>query len=220
MDSAVIQLIILGAIALFMILRLRNVLGTRDGFEPSKEAMHSATAKANSHGLEVIEGGIDRDIVDHADGNSDITNALAEMKKVEPEFSVSEFLGGSRQAYEMILMAFEGDDLETLGQFLSKDVFDGFAAVIDERQDKGLKVEATFVGVRELKIIDASFDPATNAAEITMHFTGELTSVVKDAKGRIVEGDANAVKRQKDHWTFARTMGSNDPNWELVETGA
>lgn len=219
MDSAVLQLLVLAAVAIFLVLRLRNVLGTRTGFEPGPEINAPQANADTAPPFEVIEGGIDRDIADHVDLDTPTGKALANMKIDEPGFSVSEFLGGARQAYEMILMAFEGDDLETLEQFLSEDVFDGFRGVIEERQEKGLIVEAEFVGVRELKIIDATFHPRSKLAELTIQFVGELTSVVKDASGKVVEGDPEKIKRQKDVWTFARNMGSDDPNWELVETG-
>ncbi|MEM6389439.1 MAG: TIM44-like domain-containing protein, partial [Pseudomonadota bacterium] len=48
---------------------------------------------------------------------------------------------------------------------------------------------------------------------------GELTSVVRDSDNEIVEGDPNEIKRQRDVWTFARVMGSDNPNWRLVATG-
>ena len=218
MNSSLIQLLVLAAIAVFLVLRLRNVLGTRDGYEPPIERSRPAPA-GPSRDFEVIEGGPDPDIADHVDPDSRAGQAFAAMKRVEPNFSVSEFQGGARQAYEMILMAFEGDDLETLRGFLSADVYESFAAVIEERQSNGLKVDANFIGVRELKVADAMFDTANNEAEITMKFVGEITSCVKNADGEVIEGDPTTIKRQKDVWTFARIMGSDDPNWELVATG-
>jgi predicted lipid-binding transport protein (Tim44 family) len=167
----------------------------------------------------VVEGGLDRDIADNVDPDGRAGKAFAAMKRIESDFSVTEFSGGARQAYEMILMAFEGDDLETLKGFLSSDVYDSFESVITERQSKGLKVDANFIGVRELKVADAMFDEANNEAEITMKFVGEITSCVKNAEGEVIEGDPAVIKRQKDVWTFARIMGSDDPNWELVATG-
>lgn len=218
MNSALIQLLVLAGIAVFLVLRLRNVLGTRDGYEPPVERDTPAPAKT-ARDFEVIEGGPDRDIADHVDPDSRAGKALAAMKRIESDFSVSEFSGGARQAYEMILMAFEGDDLDTLKGFLSADVYDSFESVIKERQDKGLKVDANFIGVRELKVADAMFDEANNEAEITMKFVGEITSCVKNEDGDVIEGDPAVIKRQKDVWTFARIMGSDDPNWELVATG-
>ena len=214
MNDPMIQLAVLGAIALFLILRLRSLLGTRTGFEPGPEDA-PAQKRAN---LEVIEGGIDRDIADHVDLDSPSGQALTKMKKAEPSFSVGEFMNGAKQAYEMILMAFENGDQETLSQFLSKDVFDGFMTVIDDRQEKGLMVNAEFVGLREIKLGDASFNGRSKEAEITINFTGELTSEVVDSDGKVIEGDRQTIKRQKDVWTFARKMGSDDPNWQLVAT--
>lgn len=91
--------------------------------------------------------------------------------------------------------------------------------VIAERQEKGLLVEASFVGVRETSLVDAEFNQDTKEAELTVRFIGELTSVVRDAAGDIVEGNPNEIKRQKDVWTFARHIGADDPNWQLVATG-
>lgn len=218
MSSAVFQLVVMGVIAVVLFLRLRNVLGTRDGFEPSKDDQKEER-RGLPRGFEVIDGGPDRDIADHVDIDSDAGKAFVAMKAVEPLFSVTEFQSGGRQAYEMILMAFEGDDLETLDQFLADDVYESFESVIKDRQASGLTIDATFVGVKEMKIVDASFDERSKEAEVTLRFIGELTSVVKNAEGEVVEGDPHSTKRQTDVWTFARKMGQNDPNWELVATG-
>ena len=214
MNDPMIQLAVLGAIALFLILKLRSLLGTRTGFEPEQEDM--PTPKHPN--LEVIDGDVDRDITDHVDIESKSGQALVKMKKAEPDFSLNEFMGGAKQAYEMILMAFENGDQETLSQFLSKDVFDGFMTVIDDRQERGLTVNAEFVGVREIKLNEATFNARSKEAEIALNFTGELTSEVVDRDGKVIEGDRQTIKRQRDVWTFARKMGSDDPNWQLVAT--
>ena len=52
-----------------------------------------------------------------------------------------------------------------------------------------------------------------------MRFVGELTSVVRDPEGRIVEGAPHELKQQKDVWTFSRDMTSENPNWQLTGTG-
>ena len=80
-------------------------------------------------------------------------------------------------------------------------------------------MEASFAGIREVKLTDARFDPATSEGDITVRFVGELTSVVRDPEGRIVEGAPNELKQQKDVWTFTRDMASDNPNWLLTGTG-
>lgn len=216
MNSPLLQLLVLAGIAVFLILRLRNVLGTRDGFEG--QPTRSAPAQSTRREFEVIEGGPDLDITDHVDEDSAAAKALSAMKRAEPSFSVSEFLGGARGAYEMILMGFERGDLDEIQPLLAEDVFDTFVDVVAAREDQGLTIEANFIGVRELTLTDATFDEATGRAEVTVRYIGELTSVVKNADGEIVEGSASAVKRQKDIWTYARSMGADDPNWQLVAT--
>jgi predicted lipid-binding transport protein (Tim44 family) len=119
----------------------------------------------------------------------------------------------------MILLAFENGDVEGLRPFLADDVMETFEEVIRNREEQGLSIDANFVGVRELALQDASFDRTDNMAEVTVRFVGELTSAVRNSAGELVEGDPNAIKRQRDVWTFGRKMGSSDPNWVLVATG-
>ncbi len=218
MNSPILQLLVLAGIAIFLILRLKNVLGTRDGFEgPTRSAPAPDTRRRRE--FEVIEGGPDHDIVDHVPEDSDAAAALAEMKRIEPDFSVTTFLQGARGAYEMILMAFERGKLDEVTPFLDREVYETFAQVVDAREQQGLTIEAEFIGVRELALADAQFDSQTRRAEISVRYVGELISVVRDSNGEIVEGAPGQSKRQKDVWTYERIMGSDDPNWRLVATG-
>ncbi len=212
------QIIVLAGILLFLVLKLRSVLGTREGYE--KPRVEWDASGPESPRFEVIEGGPDADIADHVSSDSKAAKALAAMKALEPDFSVTEFLQGARGAYEMILMAFESGNLESVMPFLSKDVYEAFASVIDRREESGISVEATFVGLREMELKDAHFDPDTREAEITVKFVSELSYVVRNREGEIIEGNPNEIKRQKDVWTFARIMGADDPNWKLVATDA
>jgi predicted lipid-binding transport protein (Tim44 family) len=218
MNSPLIQLLVLAGIAVFLILRLKSVLGTREGFE--KPSIPRSADAGPKREFEVIEGGPDRDIVDYVEEDSNAAVALAEMKRLEPSFSVSEFVQGSRQAYEMIVMGFERGNLDDIQPLLAEDVFDTFVDVVAAREDQGLTIEADFIGVRETRVLGVDLDHDTRRAEITMRFVGELTSVVRDQGGDIIEGSPKEVKRQKDTWTFAREMGSDDPNWLLVATDA
>ncbi len=217
MNSPIIQLLVLAGIAVFLILRLKNVLGTREGFEKPPAQVQSSARKRPD--FEVIEGGPDLDIADHTEGMPDAAEALAKMKAAEPSFGVSDFLGGARGAYEMILMGFERGDMADIKPFLDDDVYASFAEVVESRDKQGLTVEAQFVGIREMALAGATFDETTGIGEVSVRFIGEMTSVVRDNAGEIVEGDEKKIKRQKDIWTFARKMGSNDPNWQLVATG-
>ncbi len=220
MNSSMIQLLVLAGIAVFLILKLRSVLGTREGFEKPQVAPEPARPQVARRDFEVIEGGgTDRDITDHVPEGSPAALALAGMKKAEPAFAVTPFLQGARQAYEMILIAFEKGELDRIRPFLSDEVEASFAEVIEQRRKDGLTVEATFVGLKEMALEDAVFDRASAMAEITVRFVAEQITAVRNAAGEVVEGDPKAVRRQRDVWTFARRMGASDPNWQLVATG-
>lgn len=216
MNSPLIQLLVLAAIAIFLILRLKNVLGTREGFE--KPPVPVPTAKRSGPAFEVIEGGPDLDITDHFDEGTAQARALAQMKRIEPSFNVTDFLGGGRGAYELIIMGYERGELDEIKPFLSDDIYESFVDGVAAREDQGLTIEAAFIGVREMALDNVTLDPDTNEAEMTLRFVAELTQAVRDKDGEIIEGSITDAKKQKDTWVFARIMGSDDPNWFLVST--
>ena len=218
MNSSVLQLLVLAGIAVFVILKLRSVLGTREGFEKPILPADAARPKTKRD-FEVIEGGPDLDITDHVAAGTEAAAALESMKQAEPGFKLGEFMRGARGAYEMILMAFERGDLDSVRPFLSEEVETSFAEVINARNRDGRTVEANFVGLREIAVSAAEYDPGSREGEITLRFVGELTSAVRDKAGQVVEGSTTEIKRQRDSWTFARVMGGQDPNWQLVATG-
>ncbi|MFN0113567.1 MAG: Tim44/TimA family putative adaptor protein [Paracoccaceae bacterium] len=219
MSSAVIQLLVLAGVAIFLILKLRSVLGTREGFQKPPAPLSPPGAARSQDGFEVIEGGPDRDISDHVAEDSEVARALAAMKLADPTFTVSGFLQGARAAYEMILMAFERGEIEKVRSFLSEDVYRSFEEVVSDRRSRGLTTTSEFAGLRELALQAVEFDRSTTEAEVTVRFVADLVTSTRDAAGQLVEGNPNAARKQRDVWTFARRMGSSDPNWLLIATG-
>ena len=216
MNPALIELIILAGIAVFLFLRLRSVLGTREGFEKPRMQPKNEAPKRD---FKVIDGGEDKDITDNVDKNSKSAEALKLIKSEDENFTVNEFLSGARSAYEWILMSFEKNEIDEIREFLSEEVAEAFDAVVEQRVSQGLTVEAEFIGIREMKLMEASYSSKTKTAEISVSFVGEMTSVVKNSSGEIVEGDSKQIKRQKDTWTFSKDIKSSNPNWLLVATG-
>ncbi len=216
MNPALIELIILAGIAVFLFLRLRSVLGTREGFEKPRMQPKNDAPKRD---FKVIDGGEDKDITDNVDKNSKSAEALKLIKSEDENFTVNEFLSGARSAYEWILMSFEKNEIDEIRELLSEDVAEAFDAVVDQRVSQGLTIEAEFIGIREMKLVEATYSSNTKTAEISVSFVGEMTSVVKNSSGEIVEGDPKQIKRQKDTWTFSKDIKSSNPNWLLVATG-
>ena len=218
MNSSLLQLLVLAGIAVFLIIKLRSVLGTREGFEKPPLPLEDVRPRARRD-FEVIEGGPDRDIIDLVPDGSPAAKALSAMKAAEPGFSVGTFLQGARGAYEMILMAFDKGEMDKIKPFLSSDVFDTFSEAVAQRDRDGLRIESTFVGLREMVLHEAAFDQTTREADISVRFLGEMTSLVRNNAGEVVEGSPTEIKKQRDIWTFSRRMGVDDPNWHLSATG-
>ena len=144
--------------------------------------------------------------------------ALSAMQRAEPSFAVGPFLSGARQAYEMILTAFERGDLTEVRAFLAPQVAEAFEAVIADRKARGIVTEVQYLGTRETALDGAVFDPQSRVGEVSVRFVGELIAAHRDAEGNVVDGDPKAARKQRDVWTFARRMGQSDPNWQLVAT--
>jgi len=230
-----VEIIVLAAVAGFLFLRLRDALGTKTGHENPEEWFGKKTPPASGDGAQgeadtVVQfpgrdmGGQPipddhSDVSTVADLESPLGKTLIAAKGVEPDFNALRFIEGARAAYEMILMAFETGDKDTLKPLLAPDVFESFEGAIDSRREQGLSVDARFIGLRSSKIVDARLNETTSSLQVDMRFDAEMIVAVRDANGEIVEGDPEMVRRMNDMWTFERVLGTDDPSWTLVETG-
>ena len=215
-----LQIFILAAVALFLFWRLRAVLGSRDGFEKTiKEIKESSDVVSNPKVTgEAKNDSPDDDIFDYVEENSKNAEVFKRMKEFDSDFSVNKFVSGAKMAYEIILMAFERGDTEKLRSLLENKVFKSFKSVIDKRKKDGFIVDAKFIGMRDIRIINASFSQKTKIADVTLSFKSEITTVVKDSKGNIIEGHPDEIKKQKDTWVFSKNLSDKSPIWLLKST--
>ena len=121
-------------------------------------------------------------------------------------------------AYEMIVMAFADGDDRSLSNLLSRDVYEGFKAAIDDRKSRGESVKSEFIGIDGSEISEAKVED--QEARLTVKFESQIMSATYDKDGTVIDGAEGEVVRVKDIWTFARDTRSGDPNWKLVATGA
>ena len=218
MNNTILQLLILAGVALFLIFRLKNVLGTRDGFEPKVKDVDSAKMEERRNTEDSSENNLDEEATEYLFDDKNSANALTKIKEIEKNFSLTDFLGGAGSAYEMILMAFQSGKISPVETFLSADVKENFEEAIQEREQKGLSIDADFIGLRDTAVKNISF--RDGVAEISVSFLADIKSVVKNNNGEIIEGEEADTKKQFDVWVFSREIGSDNPNWILVETGA
>ncbi|WP_346893032.1 Tim44/TimA family putative adaptor protein [uncultured Roseibium sp.] len=225
------------ALAVFIIFRLRSVLGKRTGkerppFDPySKTERQDRPQTGQTQGDNVIPmpGPTDaapvevnerpsEDVVIEkvAPAGTALNDALRKILSVDRTFEPEPFLEGARSAYEMIVMAFADGDRKALKSLLSKDVYEGFVSAIDEREKRGETIESTFVGIDRAEIVEAALKG--NMAQVTVKVQSQLISATRDKSGEIIDGDPNKVTEVVDIWTFARDTTTRDPNWKLVAT--
>lgn len=228
-------------IAVFLFMRLRDVLGTRTGNEgdpydpyanpdqnqsadpsraptaddvgdnvislPTRADAEAAQAERKQEQLEKI-----------APEGTALNAALVQLMAKDTNFDPKGFVDGAKMAYEMVVTAYAQGDRKTLKKLLAADVFAGFSAAIDEREEQNHRVDFTFIGINKAAILEAEL--AGKEAFITVRFVSSITSCTKDDIGHVIEGDPNAVEDVTDIWTFSRDITSRNPNWRLVATEA
>ena len=153
-----------------------------------------------------------------AEPGSAVAAGLDAIVAADADFDPQHFLTGARAAYEMIVNAYAEGDRRTLKNLLSREVYDGFDAAIAEREKRGETVESRFVSIDSADIAGAEM--RGRSAQVTVRFVSQLVSVTRDKQGNVVDGNADKVSEVTDVWTFARDVGSRDPNWKLVATEA
>ena len=134
------------------------------------------------------------------------------------ENAKKQFLKGAEVAYEQIITYFAKGDKNSLKPLLEKKMFNRFSEVIDERKNKQLKSETTFIGFKSTKILE--FKKIENIYKVTVNFVSEIITCVKDKNNQIIEGNPNTIKTVNDVWVFAKNMWSQDPAWYLVVTSS
>jgi predicted lipid-binding transport protein (Tim44 family) len=225
-------LIVIG-LAIVVLFRLRQVLGTRTGRErsPLERQREAAPVKAGDETVvplrprPVAESNEDQqrharkleaEIALFAHGDDKLAAGLKEIADADPGFAPKSFMEGAKSAYEMIVTGFAAGDRQTLKNLLEKDVYDGFERVIKDREAAGHKIDFTFVGLPKVEISEAELDKRN--AQVTVTFNAEVVSATRDKSGAIIDGNADQVQTIADEWTFARSPKSRDPNWKLVAT--
>jgi predicted lipid-binding transport protein (Tim44 family) len=229
-----IYTIIFLALAVFIFLRLRSVLGQRTGRErppydpyaarepvrPATEnvvALPNRTPDAAAQTQEAPADPVDR-WKGVAVAGSPIASGLDAILAAAPDFDAEHFLTGARAAYEMIVNAYAEGDRRTLKNLLSREVYDGFETAIAEREKRGDTVESRFVSIDNAEITAA--EVRGRNVQTTVRFQSKLVSVTRDKNGNVIDGNAEKVTDVTDVWTFARDVSSRDPNWKLVATEA
>jgi len=230
--------LVLAAIALMVVWRLRSVLGQRTGTErppidpyaPPRRTNGSAPVETGSGKVLEFPTGKEEPAkkpeVDaepkapvwtgYAAAASPLAAGFEKLLKADPAFQPKEFLEGAKLAYEMIVEAFAKGDKPALKNLLSKEVFDGFAKAIDGRGQASEKLDFQFVGFEKVDYTSVAL--AGKRASIVVKFASQMISATFDKAGALIDGNPREVRDITDIWTFERDVAQKDPNWRVVAT--
>lgn len=213
-----IDLIIFGMVAAFLVLRLRSILGRRQGFErPPQPLEPRPPADGRPPDGPVVDAqaqapGPGRTIPDPA---SPPGQALARIHGADPGFAPDGFLDGAAGAFSMIVEAFARGDRPALKALLAPELFAAFEKAIAAREAAGETLRQEITSLREMAITEA--DLRGTIASVTVRFVSDQINSTRDAGGQMLAG-SDVPTETVDFWTFERDLRSSDPTWQLVAT--
>ena len=238
MQGLDISTIVFAIIAIFVVWKLRSVLGQRTGSErppydpraktnfgpqggdgaanSNNVVQMPAAARASAPAAPAARTDPAARWTGFAEPGSAIASGLDSIAAADRGFGAEGFLAGARSAYQMIVAAFAAGDAKALSALLAPDVMDNFSKAISARLAAGQTMQSTLVSIDSASIVDARLNGAI--AQIAVRFAAKLISATRDRAGAVIEGSAEAAGDHLDIWTFSRDTRSRDPNWRLSAT--
>ena len=204
-----IDILIFAVIAIFLIFRLRSILGTKDGFEKPQKTMQTESKKDNVINFKTKSS----DTIHEALNGS----GLKDLRKLDTSFKDEEFLNGAKAAFPLILNSFSEGDLGNLRRYVGFDLYEEFANAIHQRDEAGEKLKINIEKVNDIQLLDAEI--SDGIASVTVKFDTIQTRILTDSKDVEIGDDSFSSEQIEDIWIFERDIKSKDPNWKLVETG-
>lgn len=214
------DIIVIGAVAAFIILRYRAMLGEQRGRDDQSSTpvapvvnlervvqLPSARAAANAE---------KKPEDNYRDSYGSLAETLVAMRSIDREFAPDEFVQGAKAAYEMVIAAHSKRDRDTLKMLLSDALYQHFDQALKDEESTRRRTDTTLVSINSAKLQDAKL--VGNQATLTVDFVSEQVHLVRDETGAIVEGDASTHNKVEDRWVFTRDLRNSNPNWVIIET--
>ena len=204
-----IDILIFAVIAIFLIFRLRSILGTKDGFEKSENRIQTESPSDNVINFKSKSSNA---VLAPLNGSG-----LKELRKLDPEFKDEEFLSGAKAAFPLILKSFSDGDLGSLRRYVGFDLYEEFSNAIHQRDAAGEKLKIDIEKINDIQLLDA--EVSDGVASVTVKYNSVQTRILNDANDVEIVDDSMSSESIEDIWIFERDIRSKDPNWKLVETG-
>jgi len=203
-----LDILIFGIIAIFLIFRLRNLLGTKTDFEEMSVKQDNKKEKL-SNIIPLKSSKKSEDINRYND-------EIKKIKEVDPSFEIEEFLIGSRTFFEMVLKSFVNGNLDNIKDFTKPSVLKNFKTVIDERNKEQETLIIDLKSIQKNEILSSKITKSTFS--ITVGYESFQIKALLDKNDELIDGDIDKEILVKDAWVFERKINNDNPNWTLVET--
>ena len=220
-----LDLIFFILVAVFLIIRLRSVLGRRTGNEkrPKDIFMYQDTTldtdkKKILDGKQSIKSKFHNKLSTEKENNLNKNTALEKIYYIDKSFSPKKFLTGATMAFKTIIQSYAKGEINKIKHLLSTNVFSIFSKEIKFRTRKKYILEHTLVSIKSADIENANFK--SSIADIVVKFISEQVNLLKNEKGKILKGNDEYIENHTNYWTFSKDLKSSNPNWKLVVTKA
>jgi len=201
-----VDILIFAVIAVFLIFRLRSILGSREGFEQKPSSSPLSDRASDAENIISLHG-------EKANGEG-----LEAVKRLDKQFSEDSFSQGAASAFGMILSAFAEGDIASLRRLLGYDLYEDFSESIRQRAKEGDELSITIHDIQDVNLLDG--EVSQNIASVTVKFTSIQSRKLADKDSVVIEEESFDETELTDIWVFERDISLADPNWKLVETRA
>ena len=199
-----LDILIFGVIAIFLIFRLKNILGTKTDFEDNglkekkqpKQFSNVVSLKTNK--------------------NNSVNEEIDKIIKVDSNFDMVNFLDGSKTFFEMVLKSFVSGNLDNVKDFIKPSVLKSFKGAIDDRNKENETLIIDLISVEKNKIVSSVI--TKSSIKINVVFETLQITALMDKNEKIIDGDTDKEILVKDEWIFEKKIKDQNPNWTLIET--
>ena len=199
-----IDILIFGIIAIFLIFRLRNILGTKTDIDDN----NINEKKTNKKFTNVVPLKVKEDQI--------YSNEIEKIIEVEPEFNIENFLFGAQAFFEMVLKSFVSGNLEDKKNYTKPSVLKSFKNAIDDRAKEKESLIIELKSIKTNKILTTTVNKTS--IKISVFFETLQIRALMDKDDKIIDGDNDKEVLVKDEWIFERKIKSENLNWILIET--
>ena len=199
-----LDILIFGVIAIFLIFRLKNILGTKTDFEDNGlKEKKQPKQYSNIVSLKTSK-------------NNSVNEEIDKIIKVDSNFDMINFLDGSKTFFEMVLKSFVSGNLDNVKDFIKPSVLKSFKGAIDDRNKENETLIIDLISVEKNKIVSSVI--TKSSIKINVVFETLQITALMDKNEKIIDGDTDKEILVKDEWIFEKKIKDQNPNWTLIET--